>query len=148
MKSLLRWMTVVPAVTAMLLMVGGCAAKLPAQHVRFADATKSGAQIDWTRPMVLEFQAGDRLPLRVAFDDQIFGLSPAAPPIELVAKRHGFVRIEGARITGSLTGDDFDTSPLEPGKFRFGLSITREGSWLELVVATPRHAEPAPSKQP
>jgi hypothetical protein len=120
----------------------GCGAAAPAQHLRFADAATQGGRLDWTRPIVLEFQPGDRLPVRVAFSDQIFELTPDVPQLELVAKRHGFVRIDGHRITGSLSGEDFDASPLAPGQFRFGLALTKSGSWLELAVVTPRHAEP------
>jgi hypothetical protein len=119
----------------------GCAAAPPAQHLRFADAAAHGSSIDWARPVVLEFQPGDRLPVRLAFSDQLFELSPAVPALELVAKRRGFLRIEPGGIRGSLSGDDFDVSPLAPGQFRFGLSVTKDGSWLELGLVTPRHAE-------
>jgi hypothetical protein len=128
---------------AVSLLVSGCAGSAPVQRVRLADAASQGARIDWTKPLVLEVQPGDRLPVRITFVDQLFDLAPAAPLIELVAKRRGFIRIEPGRITSSLTGADFETSPLAPGQFRFGLSITRQGSWLELAVTTPRHAEPA-----
>ncbi|HKY41008.1 MAG TPA: hypothetical protein VJN18_33970 [Polyangiaceae bacterium] len=121
-------------------------AAAPAQHLRFAEVGKSGAGVDWTRPVVLEFQPGDRLPVRVAFSDQVFELSPAASAIELVAKRRGFLRIEQGRITGSLTGDDFDATPLAPGQFRFGIAVTKNGSWVDLAVTTPRHAEPMEQK--
>lgn len=130
------------------LLLGACASAAPAQHLRFADAARTGASIDWNRPIVLEFEAGDRLPVRIAFADQLFELSPGAPQLQLVAKRHGFVRIEPGRVSASLTGDDFELGPLAPGTFRFGLSITRQGSWLELAMTTPRHAEPAQAAQP
>ena len=120
----------------------GCAGSPPAQRLRFADVGKGGAGLDWSRPIELEFQPGDQLPVRVAVSDQLFELSPAAPPIALIAKRHGFVRVERGRITSSLTGTDFEAKSLAPGAFRFGLAITREGSWVELAVTTPRHAEP------
>ena len=129
---------------AVSLLISGCAGNAAAQHMRFADAASQGARIDWTKPLVLEVEPGDRLPVRITFVDQLFDLAPAAPVIELVAKRRGFIRIEPGRITSSLTGADFESSPLAPGQFRFGLSITRQGSWLELAVTTPRHAEPAP----
>jgi hypothetical protein len=122
-----------------------CAATTPpAQHLRFAEAAAGRGRIDWTRPLVLEFEAGDRLPVHVEFSDQLFALSPSPPVIELVAKRHGFVRIEGRHITSSFTGDDFDARPLAPGAFRLGLATTRQGSWVELAVTTPRKREPAP----
>lgn len=122
-------------------MLGGCGAAPAAQHLRFADVGKGGGGIDWSRPIVLEFQPGDQLPIRLEFSDQLFELSPAPPPLAFVAKRHGFVRIEGTRITSSLTGADFDAKPSAPGSFRFGLAITRQASWVELVVKTPRHPE-------
>ena len=122
----------------------GCGAAPPAQHLRFAEASTTAGRIDWTKPVVLEFQAGDRLPVHVAFSDQSFELTPAAPPIAFVAKRHCFVRIDGARITTSLTGDDFDQRPAAPGHFRFGIALTRDGSWVDLAVTTPRRAAAAP----
>jgi hypothetical protein len=120
-----------------------CGAAAPAQHVRFADLAKGGAGgLDWRTPIVLEFEAGDRLPIHVAFSDQLFELSPASPPLELVAKRHGFVRIEGTGITTSLSGDDFETKPLAPGTFRLGLAVTRQGTFVDLAATTPRKREP------
>jgi hypothetical protein len=126
------------------LLIGGCAGSAPAQRLRFADAASHGARIDWSKPIVLEIEPGDRLPVRIGFSDQLFELTPSAPPIELVAKRRGFIRVELGRISSSLTGADFESTPLAPGQFRFGLAITRQGSWLELALTTPRHAEPAP----
>jgi hypothetical protein len=131
--------------------LAACAAAPPAQHLRFANPPVGAAQIDWTKPIVLEFQPGDRLPVHAAFSNQLFELSPASPAIELVAKRHGFVRIDGAHITTSLTGDDFEAKPLAPGMFRFGLVMTREGTWVDLALTTPRKAEPtaaAPAPTP
>ena len=126
-----------------LLLLTGCGAAPPPQHMRLADNGQGGAAggIDFNRPIELEFQPGDRLPIRLEFSDQLFELAPAAPPLEFVAKRHGFVRIDGPRITTSLTGADFEAKPRTPGSFRFGLALTRQGSWVELVVKTPRHRE-------
>jgi hypothetical protein len=133
---------------ALTLLLVGCAAARPAQHVRFSDAASTGSRIDWTRPLVLELQPGDRLPVHLSLSDQLFDLSPAAPQIELVAKRRGFIRIEPGRVSGSLTGDDFDTKPLAPGTFSVGISITRQGTWLALAMTTPRHPEPASGATP
>jgi hypothetical protein len=131
---------------ALVLLSSGCAHAPPAQHIRFSDAARSGSGIDWTRPIVLEFQPGDKLPVHISLSDQLFGLSPAAPQLELVAKRRGFIRIEPGRLTSSLTADNFETRPLAPGAFSFGLSLTRQGTWLALAVTTPRHAEPTSSR--
>jgi hypothetical protein len=133
---------------ALALLFSGCGSAPPAQHIRFTDAARSGSGIDWSRPIVLEFQRGDRLPVHVSLSDQLFDLAPTAPQLELVAKRAGFIRIEPGRLSSSLTGDDFDTRPLAPGTFNFGLSITREGTWVALAMATPRHAEPASKAAP
>jgi hypothetical protein len=135
MKSLL-------VVGAGAVLLAGCAAAPPVQHVRFADAASGRGRIDWNRPIQLEFQAGDRLPIRFQFSDELFELSPAAPPLAFVAKRHGFVRIERGRITSSLTGTDFDVKPRTPGAFRFGLAMTRDGTWVDAAVTTPRRAPP------
>ncbi|HYP90300.1 MAG TPA: hypothetical protein VEQ59_19145 [Polyangiaceae bacterium] len=126
-----------------LLVVGlstACGAAAPAQHVRFADIASGvgGARIDWTKPIVLEFQAGERLPIHVAFSDQLFDLTPPAPDLAFVAKRRCFVRIDNGRITSSLTGTDFEKRPAAPGQFRFGIALTKDGSWVEVAVTTPR----------
>jgi hypothetical protein len=134
MARCLRWLTFA-------LVMGGCGAGPAPQHLRLADAHTQGSRIDWTRPLVLEINPGDRLPVRIAFSDQLFELNPAAPKLELVAKRRGFIRIDAGRITSSLNGDDFEKSPLAPGQFRFGLAITRQGSSIEVAVTTPRRAE-------
>ncbi|HYQ14829.1 MAG TPA: hypothetical protein VEQ58_03700 [Polyangiaceae bacterium] len=126
---------------ATLLAVGlstACGAAAPAQHLRFADAATGAGRIDWTKPVVLEFEAGDRLPVHIAFTDQLFELTPAKPDVVFVAKRHGFVRIDGAHITSSLTGADFDQKPSAPGQFRFGIALTKDGNWIEMAVTTPR----------
>jgi hypothetical protein len=123
-------------------MVSACAGAQPAQHLKFSEASHTGGQLDFTRPFVLEFEPGDRLPIHLEFTDQLFELQPAKPDLVLVAKRHGFVLIDGAHVVSSLRGDDFDVKPEEPGRFRFGLAITRQGSWIDAAVTTPRHAEP------
>ena len=56
--------------------------------------------------------------------------------------------LKAAGLAGSLTGNDFDTKPLAPGSFSFGISITRQGTWLALAMTTPRHAEPATEAKP
>jgi hypothetical protein len=134
------------AVPSCLLAAGlslACGAAAPAQRLRYAHAELDGArQLDWSQPIELVFEPGDRLPIQVSFSDQAFELVPAAPPLELVARRHCVVRIEKGRITKSLDGD-FSASPVAPGSFRFGIAITPEGKHLELAVSTPRQAEPA-----
>jgi hypothetical protein len=119
-----------------------CGAASPAQRLRYADAPEAAARLDWSQPIEIEFQPGDRLPIQVAFSDQAFQLVPAAPALELVATRHAIVRIEGGKITKSLSGD-FSERPLAPGTFRFGLAFTRQGKHLELAITTPRQPEPA-----
>ncbi len=119
-----------------------CGGVAPAQRIRYADPSSAARTLDWSKPIELEFQPGDRLPIQVTFSDQAFELVPAAPPLELVATRHCIVRIEDGHITKSLDGD-FSKQPVSPGTFRFGIAITREGKHLELAVSTPRHPEPA-----
>jgi hypothetical protein len=122
-----------------------CGSAAPAQRLRYGDAPEAAARLDWSRPIELTFQPGDRLPIQLTFSDQAFQLVPAAPALELVATRHCIVRIEDGRITKSLSGD-FSERPLAPGAFRFGLAITRQGKHLELAVTTPRHPEPTSAK--
>src|SRR5690349_9935379 len=74
------------------------AANAPAARAyRFADLVarpESGAHV-FEAPAILEFEPGDRLPLRLEFSDVHFALDPAAPPLALVAREHCFVRIDG-----------------------------------------------------
>jgi hypothetical protein len=130
----------ITAAVAILALTSACSPALPAQRIRFADAI--GAQLDWSRPLELEFMPGDRLPIHLAFSDQAFDLVPAAPALELVAKRRCVVRIEQGGISKSLTGDDFDARPLAPGQFRVGFTMTRAGKWLEVAIRSPRQREP------
>ncbi len=134
-------------ISTLVALLTACGAAAPAQRLRFADATHNAGHLDWSRPVELEFQAGDRLPIRVAFSDQAFELIPGAPALELVAKRHCVVRIENGKISKSLTGD-FESRPLAPGTFHFGFAITRDAKWLNLAVTTPQEFEPVTPAAP
>jgi hypothetical protein len=121
----------------------GCASAPAPLRVSYAELQHPSARNYFERPLVIEFNAGDRLPVELGFDGQFFALSPAQPALELVAKRHCFVRVDGSGFRTSFDGQDFDARPEQPGKFFAGLSITAEhGTKLVVKVETPRHAQP------
>jgi hypothetical protein len=121
----------------------GCASSPAALRVTYAELLHPVPRNYFGRPLVIEFNAGDRLPVELGFDGQLFALSPAQPALELVAKRHCFVRVDSSGFRMSFDGRDFEARPEQPGKFFAGLSITAEhGTKLVVKVETPRHAQP------
>jgi hypothetical protein len=122
----------------------GCASSPAPLRVSYGELAHPSAGNHFDRPLVIEFNAGDRLPVELGFAGQFFALSPARPALELVAKRHCFVRVDGSGFRAGFDGKDFDLRPEQPGKFFAGLSITAEhGAKLVVKVETPRRAEPA-----
>ncbi len=129
------WM-IPPALTASF----GCAAHAPEPlRVRYAEIAR-GPSARAGQSVVVEFAPGDRLPVALHFTDDAFDLSPATPPLELVAKRHCFVMMGPNRLKTSLDGKDFEQKPKAPGRFRVGLELTRERQQLVVDVTTPKHA--------
>jgi hypothetical protein len=94
------------------------------------------------QPVVLEFKAGDRIPVTVQVDGEIIETTPSSSTIWLTAKRDFSVRIRGSEIKTSLDGMHFDDKPAQPGQFQLGLGPTPEGGpKLSLHVTTPVHAK-------
>jgi hypothetical protein len=117
-----------------------CASSPAPLRVSYAELLHPTPRKYFAQPLVIEFNAGDRLPVELGFAGQLFALSPAQPALELVAQRHCFVRVDGSGFRTSLDGRDFDAPPEQPGKFFAGLSITAEhGTKLVVKVETPRH---------
>jgi hypothetical protein len=118
----------------------GCAHSVTPRHVRYADIN-SGALQGYTgaEPLIIEFQPGDRLPVNFEFTGEDFELQPQHPSLELVAKRHGFVRISAKGIRTSPDPDHFDAKPSQPGSFRLGFGAAQgKPAKLDVVIAAPR----------
>jgi hypothetical protein len=108
--------------------------------VRYADIG-AGALRAFTgrEPLVVEFQRGDRLPVNLSFKGDDFELQPTSPPLELVAKRHCFVRFDGDGIHTSLDGQHFDGKPRVPGSFHIGFNAQRgRATRLDVAIVAPQ----------
>ena len=121
--------------------LGACAATMPpARTYRYADLVRRPevGKHAFDQPLVLEFQAGDRLPVHMDFADGNFALEPAAFELALVAQRHCFVRIDQHGIHASTDGRGFYDKPAEPGSFFLGFQHRPTGPSLEVRIRTPR----------
>ena len=106
--------------------------------IRFADLGHSPG-FDLRAPFVVEFQAGDQVPVDFEFTGEDFELSPAHPTMTLIAKQHCFVRFSADGVRSSLDPRNFEQKPKTPGSFRFGLKVLRgEPAKLDVGIATPR----------
>ena len=128
------------ALAVILLATAGCAGAVAPTPIRFADLGSGHLKsLDFRVPFVVEFQAGDSLPVDFDFSSEDFELSPARPTMTLVAKQHCFVRFSAEGIRSSLDPRNFDQKPKTPGTFRFGLKVLRgEPPKLDVAIATPR----------
>jgi hypothetical protein len=117
-----------------------CAATPAPYRVRFADLAHGGAVgYDGQRPLVIELQPGERVPVNLQFDGEDFDLVPAHPSLEFVAKHHCFVRGWRDGIRVSLDGEHFDEKPRTPGRFHVGFEAhSGEATRLDVVVVGPR----------
>ncbi len=118
----------------------GCAASPPPYVVRYADVGHGGlSAYQGDRALVVEFQAGDRLPVDLQFDGEDFVLERKDAELTLVARQHCFVRFGEGGIRVSLDGKTFDQKPRVPGSFMIGLHATRtEAPSLQVHVKGPR----------
>jgi hypothetical protein len=134
------WFSLVLWVALAGLTTFGCAHAVAPRHVRYADIN-SGALQGYTgaEPLIIEFQPGDRLPVNFEFTGEDFEMQPQHPPLELVAKRHGFVRIGANGIRTSPDADHFDSKPSQPGCFRVGFgAVQGKPAKLDVVITAPR----------
>jgi hypothetical protein len=119
--------------------LAGCA-RTPAAStpIRYGDLGRS-ASLDVRGPFVVEFQAGDRVPVHFDFSGEDFELAPAHPEMELVAKHRCFVRFSAEGVRSSLDPRTFDGKPRTPGTFRFGLKVVRgQPAAVDVAIVTPR----------
>ena len=118
----------------------GCGHEAAATRVRFADFGQGALKgYDGSRPLIIEFQPGERLPVNLEVDGEGFELEPRHPPLELVAKEHCFVRVGADGFRVSRDGVHFD-KPSQPGSFRIGFwSRPGQQTKLDVIVHGPRH---------
>ena len=118
----------------------GCGHGPEPVRARFADL-KSGAISGYAAqsPLIVEFQAGDRLPVNLVFSAEDFEIDPPRPSLTFVAKQHCFVRFGGDGIHASLDPDHFQSKPRAPGNFRVGFNSTAgQPTTLDIVINGPR----------
>ncbi|HEY5961439.1 MAG TPA: hypothetical protein VIV60_33000 [Polyangiaceae bacterium] len=118
----------------------GCGHEATPMQVRFADfGTGVLKHYDGTRPLIVEFQPGERLPLDFHFRVEGFELDPQHPPLEVVVKQHCYVRINSEGLRISLDGQHFD-KPRQPGSFQIGFEEHRgQPAKVTLALEGPRH---------
>jgi hypothetical protein len=118
----------------------GCAHAPEPVRARYADL-KNGAISGYAAqsPLIVEFQAGDRLPVNLAFSGEDFEIDPPRPSLAFVAKQHCFVRFGRDGIHASLDPEHFQSKPRAPGAFRVGFDATPgQPTTLDIVISGPR----------
>lgn len=133
----LRFMPLLAAATLATL---GCGHAMAPTRVRFADLGQGALKnYDGARPLIIEFQPGERLPVNLNVTGEGFELAPQHPPLEIVAKEHCFVRVDSDGFRFSRDGEHFD-KPRQPGSFRVGFwSHPGQQTRLDVVIVGPRH---------
>lgn len=116
--------------------LAGCAPPPPALRVRSADLAGLGP-ITLERPVIVEFEEGDVIPLDFTLDGPFMKSPEGAPPIPLRVVRHFFLRIDKDGLKSSLDGEHFDWKPAAPGQFQVGLGVTKEGPKARIAIRTP-----------
>jgi len=121
----------------------GCAQQAIAPLRVSANAPAPLHQLRPGQPLIVDFKAGDRIPMSIQIDGEVIETTPSPSIVWLTAKRDFSVRINGKEIKTSLDGQHFDQKPAVPGHFQFGLSSTREeGTKVVVHITTPVHAKP------
>ncbi len=128
--------------TALSLLLMSCAHATPAPVVvRVRDAAASGALRDigpdvGKRPLILELEPGDVVPLTFTLEGDDIGTAPDQAPLPLVAKRHFFLRISPEGLAISDDKNHFER-PARPGSFAFGVGADRSGVRATVHIVTP-----------
>lgn len=128
-----------PFVAALSFALAGCGSSLPPRRVKSADlASLQGFTFD--RPLIIELEAGDVIPLVFKLDGPFLKTPDDAPPIPLRVTRHFFLRVDGSGLASSIDGEDFDKKSSAPGQFQVGVGVTREGLKANISIRTPTPA--------
>jgi hypothetical protein len=133
---------VLSALTALLSVTGCAHASVTPLRVRASDSRHWGSAA-LGHPLIVDFKAGERIPVSIQIDGEILATTPSPSVIWLTVQRDFSVRIQGTDIKTSLDGVHFDDKPDVPGHFQFGLQATRDAD-LQVVVhlTTPVHHKP------
>ncbi len=128
------------AVLSTLVALPACASTPDPYRVRYADVAHGAAsRYDGKRPLIVELDDGQRIPVNLQLDGEDIALAPEHPALELVAKHHCYVRFWKEGVRASLDGVHFDEKPREPGRFRIGLTANRGAETrLDVIIVTPR----------
>ncbi len=127
------------ALLAPLLLVA-CATPLPAVRVKATDrASLAQLGVQPGQPLIVEFDEGDVIPLRVTVGGPLAESDPTTPPVVVRARRHFFLKLEGQSFKISLDGEHFDPPTSAPGTFAFGLGVDASGPQATVSVVTPSY---------
>jgi hypothetical protein len=102
--------------------------------VAFAEATRHPEPLTkiGREPIVLRFEAGDRIPVEVDLNSQLMHTDKRPLPFEVVATRRFYVLIDpDFHVRTSLDGRDFEARP--KNAFQLGLAVTRDAA--KVVIA-------------
>jgi hypothetical protein len=121
--------------------LAGCSRPPPARYVRASELGRSGPLVAG-EPLVIEFEAGDTIPLHFSLDGAFVKSADDAPVIPLRVLRHFFLRIDKSGVTGSFDGKHFDDKPIRPGSFQVGFGASKGGPpEAHVAIRTPVPAE-------
>lgn len=118
-----------------------CAHSVAPLRVRAADSSH-WPPLAQNQPLIIDFKAGERIPVTISVDGEIIQTTPNPSTIWLTAKRDFSVRVQGTEIKTSLDGSHFDDKPALPGRFQLGIQAKRDtGAQVIVNVVTPVHAK-------
>jgi hypothetical protein len=91
------------------------------------------------QPLIIEFQPGERIPVNFELTGEAFELQPRNPPLELVVKKHYFLRIGADGFRMSPDPEHFDDKPKQPGSFQIGFWVDpSQHAKVNVLIAAPR----------
>ncbi len=121
-------------VLSLVSLLTGCASGSAPLRLRASDpASFAAARPD--QPLIVEFQEGDVIPLRVTVRGELAETDASLPPVAVRARRHFFLRIDGDRLAVSLDGEHFGSD--KKGSLAFGIGFGPDGGKASLAITTP-----------
>ncbi len=114
----------------------GCGAQLPARHIKSADLAALKDVVS-EQPLVIEFEAGEIIPLTFSLSGPFVQSQEQAPPIPLRVTRHFFLRIDKEGLTSSVDGVNFNEKPAIAGRLQVGVGATKDGVKATISIVTP-----------